>query len=132
MAPNPQFDPKTDLAAPIPMGAASSLANGSRIVVLGNKLFLVNQLLEEPVGIDMQSRQIIYRFPGNAELLLNSVAWLSGYENMIAVSPQANVAQRIASMSFGQELTVRIGSWIVPPLLAIAIGTAIFFIRRRA
>ncbi len=132
MTPNPVFDPKTDLKAPVPMGAASSL-NGQRIVVIGNRIFLVSQLLQEQ-AMDMQSGRILYRFPGNAELFINSVSWLSGYENMIAVSPQANIAQRIKSMGDPDkgELPIRLGGFILPPLLAVAIGAIIYVVRRRA
>jgi len=131
MTPNPQFDPKTDLKAPVPMGVAATRSNGQKCVVLGNKLFLVNQLLEAQ-AMDVQSGRVFYQLPGNAELMINCVSWLAGQTNMIAVSPNANMPERIASMSGTEAMAVRVGGWLLPPFLAIIVGTMIFFVRRRA
>ncbi|MBM4016848.1 MAG: hypothetical protein FJ288_00745 [Planctomycetes bacterium] len=69
-------------------------------------------------------------FPGNAELLVNSILWVSGTEHLITVSPEALKARRIGDP----------GAWTVPiqvllmagiPAAVLAAGIIVYAVRRR-
>ncbi len=70
-------------------------------------------------------------WPANSELMVNCVQWLANNENMIAVSPQAEVALRIEPMSAGEEAVLRWGAVVAPPVLALGLGILVFWWRRR-
>jgi hypothetical protein len=71
-------------------------------------------------------------YPGNGELFVNSVLWLAGYENMIAVSSKSGVALRIKDMSPGQLWGIRWGVlWVGGPLGALLLGTVVWLVRRK-
>jgi hypothetical protein len=69
-------------------------------------------------------------FPGNAELLVNSILWVAGTEHLITVSPEALQARRIGDL----------GSWSLPlqiiiigglPVAVLIAGIIVYFVRRR-
>jgi hypothetical protein len=128
---DPKMNPKTDVAAPVPMAAASVIGDGHRTVVFGNRLFLVNDVLQDQQAELVGNRIVtVYSFPANAELFVNAANWVAGYGNMLAVSTQANSAMRIKSMPGNEEIALRIGSFLGPPLLAVLFGATVFFVRR--
>ena len=138
-APDKQFDATADMSSPVPMGAASSKGDGkdaNRVVVLGNRLFAVNEAVEPQAALEQREGAIVQtmvlQFPGNGELFANSVYWLSGYDNMIAVSSKASVAQRIAPISPGALIAIRLGILFGGlPLLALILGGFVYVIRHR-
>ena len=74
---------------------------------------------------------MISNFPGNAELFMNSIYWLAHQSHLIAASPRATVALRIKRMSGTEEAFVRLSSFAMPAILAIAVGLMVFVARRR-
>ena len=131
--PQAKFDPKVDIASPVSLGVASeNKKTGQKVVVIGNKLFALSDLVDAQ-RLEMRNGMpvVISVLPGNGELFVNSVYWLSDYENMIAISPQATIALRIRSMKSTEEILVRGGAFVVPPLLAVALGAVVFYMRRR-
>jgi hypothetical protein len=133
------FDPATDLAPPVPMAAASTKLNQTtkqtqRIVVIGCKYVGVNEVLEVP---DQTPRvigdriEIVPMFPGNSELLKNCMLWLSGYENMIAVSAKAAPAARISDVSDTKLTWIRVLVLGGVPLSVLALGGVVYMARRR-
>lgn len=142
-----KFDPGTDYAAPVPLAVAASrqvivdgkpaMVDGKpveqRVVVVGATYFGSNPFLEQPRYVQLGERIIgVSRFPGNAELFVNSVLWLAGYENMIAVSSKAGVALRIKDMSPAELWGIRWGVlWAGGPLGALVLGALVWFVRRR-
>ena len=72
----------------------------------------------------------VYNYPGNAELFVNAMYWLAHDSHLIAVSPRATVALRIARMGSGEETMVRLWSFIGPACLVIVAGFVVFLVRR--
>jgi hypothetical protein len=132
------FDKTQDAGSPVPLAAAARRFKGQkdkeqRVVVLGSSMIASNSILDEAqpvlVGNRIRSEPM---FPGNAELLRNSVLWLSGYENMIAVSSKASVALRISDIPPATLTGIRWGIlWIGAPLAALVMGGIVWFWRRR-
>lgn len=131
-----KFNPESDLKSPVSLGVAAEKGTGEksqRIIVLGNRIMASNQAIESArYAVRGQSLVALAQFPGNGELLLNSVYWLSNYDSMIAVSPQASAALRIKAISPTATTTIRTAAILGPPILAILIGATVFIIRRRA
>ncbi|MCL2647156.1 MAG: GldG family protein [Phycisphaerales bacterium] len=134
------FDKGQDLASPLPMavsatrgGVAGGGGKESRIVVIGSKFFAMNPTQDE-VQLVWTGREVqrILRYPGNQELFRNSVLWLAGYENMIAVSAKANAALRIGDISPGTLTAIRWGVlFLGVPFATLVIGGIVWFIRRK-
>ena len=130
-APNAPFNPLTDLKSPVPLGVMATKGT-QRVVAIGNMLFATDGLMNaaSPTVANGQLT-MISNFPGNAELLMNSIYWLAHQSHLIAASPRATVALRIKRMSGGEEAVVRMSSFVMPALLVIAIGLMVFVARRR-
>ena len=128
-----KYDPAKDSASPIAMGVAAVRKDGRKVVVIGSKLFATNDEPLEAQSLEMHDGVpvIVQNFPGNAELMVNTIYWLSNYENMIAVSPQATVVLRISPMSFWESIVVRGGTFALPPIAALIVGIVVFLARRR-
>lgn len=125
------FDSKTDLAGPLFGGAAVEKEKGGRVVAIGSIQFAINDLLSYPDRELLERGYYTPRFPGSAELFLNSVFWLAHMEPMIAISPSAMDVSRIEPMSNGAQVFWRTGVLLVGlPLLVIAAG-GLMYIRRR-
>jgi len=127
------FDKGVDLASPVPMAVAATLEKG-RIVVIGSKFFAMNPMSQDEVQIVLTGRGVrqVLRYPGGQELFRNSVLWLAGYENMIAVSAKASAALRIGEISPTTLTAIRLGFFYVgAPLAALLIGGIVWFVRRK-
>ncbi len=116
-----------DLAAPIFGGATVQSPAGGRLVVLGSLPMATNQAFEIR---DPDVRQAA-RFPGNAEVLCNSVFWAGHMDQLIAISPAAMDVSRIGSMSDGALRFWRVGLLLIGlPGLVVAAGVAVYLVRR--
>jgi hypothetical protein len=125
------FDPKTDIAGPLFGGAAVEKDKGGRVVAIGSIQFAINDLLSYPDRELLERGYYTPRFPGSAELFLNSVFWLAHMEPMIAISPSAMDVSRIQPMSDGAQAFWRTGVLLIGlPLLVIAAG-GLMYVRRR-
>jgi hypothetical protein len=125
------FQAGTDLPAPLPL-AVMAQKGATRVVAIGNVLFASNSILEsgQPYVTGGQLGWV-YNYPGNAELFVNAMYWLAHDAHLIAVSPRATVALRIARMGSGEETMVRLWSFIGPACLVIVAGFVVFLVRRR-
>ncbi|MGC9261005.1 MAG: hypothetical protein ACP5I8_13150 [Phycisphaerae bacterium] len=130
-APDAAFNPSTDLKSPVPLGVMAN-KGGQRVVAIGNVMFVTDQLLNSSTPVIANGAlTMISNFPGNAELFMNSIYWLAHQSHLIAASPRATVALRIARMSSSEEAFVRLSSFAMPAILAIAIGLMVYVARRR-
>ncbi len=125
------FIPTQDKRGPLPLGALA-VKGISRVVALGNLLFIYNGLLQSAQTIETGNRlENILQFPGNSALFMNCMYWLSGQSKLIAASPRATVAMRIAPMSNSELNIVRIITFVGPALAAALIGILVLIMRRR-
>ena len=130
-APNAAFNPSADLKAPVPLGVMAQKGTG-RVIAIGNVMFITDGLINAATpAIANGELTMISNFPGNAELFMNSIYWLAHQSHLIAASPRATVALRIKRMSGSEEVFVRLSSFAMPAILAIAIGLMVFVARRR-
>ena len=103
-----------------------------RVAVIGSKEFASDPILEASQDAIIGGQLVaLARFPGNAELMKNTVLWLAGYENMIAVSAKANQAARLGNVSPVQLAIVRSLVAAGLPLAALILGGVIWMVRRR-
>jgi ABC-type uncharacterized transport system involved in gliding motility auxiliary subunit len=122
-----------DIPGPIFVGAAGEKDGGGRVVVIGGLELALNDIVTLPDSKLLQRERpiLVARFPGNGELLANSVFWLARLEPLIAISPAAMEVSRIQPMSDGTLKAWRIGALLVGlPGIVIAAGAFVYFARR--
>lgn len=121
-----------DLPPPLSAGAAAENDKGQRLVVFGGMEFASDDRLQIPdMEVLRTQGRLVPRYPGNAELFMNSMYWLTKMDTMIAISPTALETPRVAPMSDG---LVRFWHWGVlmtaMPLLVLVAGTFVYLKRR--
>jgi len=122
-----KFKEGEDLRGPLPLAVAATrkLKEGEQKAVL----FGDADFAQDRVAFyrDIFGREM---FPGNAELFVNSVLWVSGTEHLITVSPEALQARRIGDLG-SWALPVQIGLIGGLPLAVLVVGIIVYVIRRR-
>lgn len=99
--------------------AAAAQKGDSRLVVVADPVWATDQLSTNPA------------FPGNAELFVNSVYWLSGLEDMIAASARTQDIRRVGEISPNGMLMLRWAMMLGMPLLVASAGMGVWLVRRR-
>ncbi|HZK82701.1 MAG TPA: hypothetical protein VFC46_16575, partial [Humisphaera sp.] len=131
---DPEFHPeKGDLDPPIYGGAVVDKQGAGRLVVIGSYQSFANQFMRllDPQLARRDPPVLVNRFPGNKELLDNSVFWLAHLETMIAISPSAMDVSRIADMSKPTLNFWRVGVlMIILPGAVLAAGAGVYLKRR--
>ena len=137
-----KFDKGTDLGAPVPLAVVAVKNKGQkdkdgksleqRVVVFGSKQFASDFFLglREMVALG-GFRVAVPQFPGNQELMKNSILWLAGYENMIAVSAKVAQASRIGYIPETKLALIRWGVLGGAPVAALVLGGLMWMVRRR-
>ena len=128
------FDGAEDLRGPLPLAVAATRKVGDqdqKVVLFGDSDFAKDFVAfnREAVmyrdHIEMQDR-----FPGNAEVFVNACLWVSGGEQLIAVSPEALEARRIGDLGAWQ-LPIQIFLVVGLPVLVLAAGILVYVVRRK-
>jgi hypothetical protein len=121
-----------DLPAPFTLAAAGE-REGKRVVVFGSEQFASDAVMN--MGTLMQvggQLAVAQLYPGNRDLFINTLHWLTGDSTRIAVGPSRGEVPRLSKLEDGPTLTfVRVflvGLW---PGLALLCGAVIWFLRRR-
>lgn len=122
-----------DLRSPFALAVAAESEAGARLVVVASEQFAADAMLQSvqlvPIG---GSLQIAQTYPGNADLFINALHWLTGDSARIAVGPQRGTVPRLDKLKEGPTATFLrvflVGIW---PGLALAAGACVWFIRRR-
>lgn len=118
-----------DLSGPLTLGAvvtqgpgqgSSGAAEGakaeeSRLVVVGNSIFLTNDVLT---------------FQGNVDFFINTVNWLAGKENLITIRPKTEEFRRVR-LSAAQSNLIFYTTVVLMPVAVLLTGGLIWW-RRRA
>jgi hypothetical protein len=129
-------DDAEDLPGPLPLAVAvtktSDNGQAQKVVLFGDTDFARDTwaFRRETVLYADGVRQRI-QFPGNAELFVNACLWVSGGEQLIAVSPEALEARRLGDMG-GWKLPLQVFLIGGLPLLVLAAGILVYAIRRRS
>lgn len=116
------FTPGRDQPGPVPVGVALRVpgmdGRTGRMIVYGDSDFATNFFLD---------------YLGNRDLLLNSINWLSGDEQLIASrrpAQEPGINQFFVSAQQG-SLAFWIGT-VIQPALVLALGVAVSMVRRRS
>ena len=122
-----------DLRPPFAVGLAATRPDGHRLVVYGSEPFASDQLAQaaQPVFQGGTLRQYAI-FPGNTDLFVNTLYWLTGDADRIAVGPRSGDLPRLSRLKPGWPTTlVQAIVVAVLPGLALVAGVFAWFIRRR-
>lgn len=111
-----KFDAGKDVKGPVPM-AVSATKGTTRIVAIGNSGFASNNLLS------------VIQVPGNRDLLLNSLNWLSEDEQLLGVRAKVN-KDRTLILTGTQQNAMLYSSTLFLPLGVLAIGAYVWWTRR--
>lgn len=122
-----------DKPGPFPVVVAASRAGGPRIVVIGSENFVSDDVLQIGQLVMVGSRiGTAQSFPGNTDLFLNSLHWLSGNTARISVGPSSGDVPRLRDLKDQATAnvwkTILVGVW---PGLALVAGGFVWMMRRR-
>jgi len=118
-------DPKEDSKRPAEgnkdayIVAAAAKRDQSRLVLVADPAWVTDQIAGRA------------DFPGNAELFVNSVYWLSDLEQMIAASARTQDIRRIGSITPQNQVILRWLMMLGMPLIVTAAGVGVWMVRRR-
>jgi len=122
-----------DLPAPFTLCAAASDGEGRKAVVFASDTFIsdatanASQLVMAGGGLRMAKL-----YPGNADLFINALHWLTGNADRIAVGAQRSDVPRLDKLEEGAPLTLTrvflVGIW---PACALLAGAVVWIVRRR-
>jgi ABC-type uncharacterized transport system involved in gliding motility auxiliary subunit len=113
----PEFDEATDAAGPLALAAVAENATaGSRVVVIGDS--------------DFASNQYFYQL-GNGDLIVNSIDWAAGQENLISLTPKP-ATQRLVVPPSTQVMALIILTTVgIMPGSVVVLGVWVWWTRRR-
>jgi hypothetical protein len=122
-----------DIAAPFPLALAATDADGDRLVVFGSERFMADAIVNMSqlvmVGGALRLAKL---YPGNIELFVNALHWLTDNADRIAVGPRRGDVPRLEGLKDDATLTFTrvflVGIW---PGLALVVGLGVWLIRRR-
>jgi ABC-2 type transport system permease protein len=121
---------KNSLDKQVQIAAAIEHTNGSRAVIIGSGGWLFSWAADRAVSLG--GNQIAMVNPGNSELLLASVEWLSGLDDWIAASPLGQQTSRVDGLSqtvyFVWTIILILG---IPFILVLASALTLFRRSRR-
>jgi hypothetical protein len=122
-----------DIPAPFPLSIAATDSEGRKLVVFASDGFVsdsvVNMAQMVMVGGAFRLAKL---YPGNTDLFINALHWLTGNADRIAVGPQRSNVPRLDKLQEGATLTFTrvflVGIW---PALALLVGAGVWLLRRR-
>jgi ABC-2 type transport system permease protein len=88
---------KTSIISPIQIASAVEYHDGARAVVIGSGGWLLSWAADRAVSLG--GNQVAMVNPGNSELLLASIEWLSGLDDWIAASPLGQQSSRVVGLT---------------------------------
>lgn len=128
-----KLHPETDRPSPFPVAVAGEQDGGKRVVVVGSEDFATDDVADAS-GLTIAGGALrAYRlFPGNIELVVNAVHWLTGNADRIAVGPRSSEIPRLDQLK-DQETTnwIRVFLVAIWPAVALAAGGVVWLVRRR-
>jgi hypothetical protein len=120
----PKFDAGQDERGPWTLAAAVERANAGskqRVVVVGSSGWFFDTITQAAASVD---GRVVAQFPGNMELFDASVLWLTGGDELIAQSPQADAVPLVGAIDPQRLLVLRLLLILGVPLAVLALGVA--------
>lgn len=118
----PKFDAGQDERGPWTLAAAVERANAGskqRVVVVGSSGWFFDTITQAAASVD---GRVVAQFPGNTELFDASVLWLTGGDELIAQSPQADAVPLVGAIDPQRLLVLRLLLILGVPLAVLALG----------
>ncbi|MBY0114273.1 MAG: hypothetical protein K2Y21_15785 [Phycisphaerales bacterium] len=118
----PKFDAGQDERGPWTLAAVVERANAGskqRVVVVGSSGWFFDTITQAAASVD---GRVVAQFPGNMELFDASVLWLTGGDELIAQSPQADAVPLIGAIDPQRLLVLRLLLILGVPLTVLALG----------
>lgn len=125
---------KQDVSDPIgPFTLAVAAEKGTgRLVVVTDPVWASDMVVQYGRVRDMETGEAAYSdFPANAELFVNSVAWLAGVDDLIAAGARTLDVRRIGAVDRGSLIAIWWGLLAVLPLGCLGVGVMVWVVRRR-
>ena len=122
-----------DIASPFPLAVAATDEEGRKLVVFASDSFISDNVMEiaQPV-FSGGALRLAKLYPGNADLFINAIHWLTGNADRIAVGTQQSDVPRLDKLKEGAPLLLTrvflVGVW---PAVALLVGTCVWLLRRR-
>jgi ABC-type uncharacterized transport system involved in gliding motility auxiliary subunit len=126
---NAKFDTGTDVKGPLNIAyavEASGADKPGRLVVIGNSTFITNGTLNQRITVGGQQSRIQ---SGNALIFGNSLHWLAGQENLIAIPAKSPDTHPIF-LTGEQSSFIFWSSFLLIPLAIMIIGILVWWRRR--
>jgi hypothetical protein len=122
-----------DIAAPFPVAVAATSEQGQKVVVFGSERFAADDIAQsQSVMLTSQGLQAYANFPANTDLFVNTLHWLTGEADRIAVGPRQSDVPRLDKLTEGGMAqfcrVLLVGIW---PGLALLAGAGVWLLRRR-
>ena len=122
-----------DIVAPFPLAVSATDSEDRKLVVFASDGFVsdsvVNMAQMVMVGGALRLAKL---YPGNTDLFVNALHWLTGNADRIAVGPQRGDVPRLDKLEEGSMLTwtrvFLVGIW---PAVALLAGATVWLLRRR-
>ena len=106
----------------LPIATAVEQEDGARAVVVGSGGWMLSWAADR--AMTLGGDQIAMVNPGNSELLLAAVTWLSGHDDWIAAGPIGQQSSRVENLSRNVYLTWAAILVLGVPLLLIGVATS--------
>jgi hypothetical protein len=125
-----------DIASPFPLAVAAARKAGDkehRFVVFGDQYFAIDEVAMQK-GITQVGAALVLGLvnPGNTDLIVNTMHWVAGNADRIAIGPRSADVPRLTGLKDGAPLNwsraFMVGIW---PGTALAVGLVVSFFRRR-
>jgi ABC-type uncharacterized transport system involved in gliding motility auxiliary subunit len=116
-ASNIGFDENADIPGPISLAVSGeNFDNDARVVVFGDSDFALD---------------VNYVYYANGDLIVNSIDWAAGQEELISLTPKENTSRVLLPPQSAMMNLIMLGTVIILPGLALVAGIWVFFQRRR-
>lgn len=109
-----EYNEGADKMGPLSIAAVGTLDGGGKTAVFGSVDFVSNRFLE---------------FSGNKDLILNTINWVSGDEDLISIRPKVAEQGKFVLTS-GQYRAFFISTVVIIPLILIGLGIYVWFKRK--
>ncbi len=119
--------------SPLPIAVAverpDPLGEGTqRAIVVGSSGWAYSYIAD--VTRSIGGNRVALMSPGNYELLMASIAWLAGQEELIAPGALSQQVQRLDGVTPGARTGWGIGVMLLLPAMCLALGATVWFMRR--
>ncbi len=125
--------PTGDVRRPPFSIALAAEKDESRLIVVGSDAFAADEITQQTRARFSPSGLVVFDlYPANIEIVVNSLYWLNGDANRIAVGPRASAVPRLTELKNDRTLQFTqiflVGIW---PAVALLLGAGVWLVRRR-